>query len=144
MLLTTANLKQFSQIHKKLPLEEHIRQHYHLNITLANGEDNGHPQTNGKRINDVSIPIDSNFRLGRAKEYDTMSIASSTHFTMVNGIGGPQKVKSGGICRRGQQITVLIVTMSLIFLIGILGAVYFLECKYNLLSSPFKVKFSLM
>lgn len=59
-----------------------------------------------------------------------MSLASSTHFTMVNGIGGPQRVAKDGLCSRGHQITVLIITMSLMFLIGISAAVFMLESKF--------------
>ncbi|XP_041770185.1 uncharacterized protein LOC121592623 isoform X2 [Anopheles merus] len=61
---------------------------------------------------------------------DSVSVASSTHFTMVNGIGGPQRVIKTGICSSGgHQITVLIITMSIIFMIGICSAVFLLEMR---------------
>lgn len=65
----------------------------------------------------------------KTKDPDSVSMASSTHFTMVNGVGGPQRPKSG-ICSRGHQITILIMTMSMIFMVGICAAVFFLESEY--------------
>ncbi|KFB42199.1 hypothetical protein ZHAS_00009900 [Anopheles sinensis] len=69
----------------------------------------------------------SPFRSLKGKDPDSVSMASSTHFTMVNGIGGPQRVMKSGICSSGHQITILIVTMSIIFMIGICSAVFLLE-----------------
>uniref|UniRef100_A0A182PDU2 Uncharacterized protein n=1 Tax=Anopheles epiroticus TaxID=199890 RepID=A0A182PDU2_9DIPT len=71
----------------------------------------------------------SPFRSLKGKDPDTVSVASSTHFTMVNGIGGPQRVIKTGICSSGHQITILIVTMSIIFMIGICSAVFLLEMR---------------
>lgn len=64
------------------------------------------------------------------KELDQLSTASSTHFTMVNGFGRSNaKPKSSYICKRSQQVSVLIITMSVLFLIGISTAVVLLESK---------------
>ncbi|XP_050074505.1 uncharacterized protein LOC126562125 isoform X1 [Anopheles maculipalpis] len=71
----------------------------------------------------------SPFRSLKGKDPDSVSVASSTHFTMVNGIGGPQRVIKTGICSSGHQITILIVTMSIIFMIGICSAVFLLEMR---------------
>lgn len=68
----------------------------------------------------------------KTKDLDTISIASSTHFTVVNGMGGPQRKIKNGLCSRGHQITVLILSMSFVFLVGIVGAVFFLECKFKM------------
>jgi hypothetical protein len=65
----------------------------------------------------------------KTKDLDAISIASSTHFTVVNGMGGPQRVPKSGFCSRGHQITILIVTMSIVFLIGISAAVFMLESE---------------
>lgn len=82
------------------------------------------------RINeDTIIPIGVDSNQIKTKELDTMSMASSTHFTVVNGMGGPQRVAKDGLCSRGHQITVLILTMSLMFLIGISAAVFMLESE---------------
>lgn len=57
---------------------------------------------------------------------DNVSVASSMHFTVVNMNARPN-VKRRSFCRK-HQLTVLVVTMSIIFTIGILGAVLFMEC----------------
>lgn len=66
----------------------------------------------------------------KAKDPDQVSIASSTHFTVVNGFGRSNiKPKSNSLCRQGRQITILIVTMSILFMIGIMSAIYFMDSK---------------
>jgi hypothetical protein len=66
----------------------------------------------------------------KAKELDQISIASSTHFTMVNGFGRSNiRTKSNSICRQGRQITVLIVTMSSLFMIAIITVIYLMDSK---------------
>lgn len=80
-----------------------------------------------KQAHRHSLP--SFHRSAKTKDPDSVSMASSTHFTMVNGVGGPQRPKSG-ICSRGHQITILIMTMSMIFMVGICAAVFFLESEY--------------
>lgn len=82
--------------------------------------------------------------LGKTKDFDTVSMASSTHFTVVNGIGRQPKVPKSGLCDRGKQITVLIVTMSIIFMIGIIAAVYFMESKYFLMLLFFQEFFQVL
>ncbi|XP_058460099.1 uncharacterized protein LOC131435868 isoform X2 [Malaya genurostris] len=72
---------------------------------------------------------DQQSRTTKTKDPDSVSMASSTHFTMINGVGGPQRLPKGGICSRGHQITVLIVTMSIVFMVGICAAVFFLEMR---------------
>ncbi|EAT47166.1 AAEL001680-PA [Aedes aegypti] len=78
-----------------------------------------------KQAHRHSLP--SFHRSAKTKDPDSVSMASSTHFTMVNGVGGPQRLPKGGICSRGHQITILIVTMSIVFMVGICAAVFFLE-----------------
>uniref|UniRef100_A0A1B0DR98 Uncharacterized protein n=2 Tax=Phlebotomus papatasi TaxID=29031 RepID=A0A1B0DR98_PHLPP len=60
---------------------------------------------------------------------DSVSMASSTHFTVVNGMGGQQHIAKSGFCTRGHQITILILSMSFVFLIGIIAAVFLLEMR---------------
>lgn len=59
---------------------------------------------------------------------DNVSIASSTHFTVV-GSGGVGRSR-GGCCSHSHRVTALVLTMSLIFLAGIMTAVVLLESKY--------------
>lgn len=136
MLLTAANLEQLAQIHKKNatnhqhPIIEQMTT-YNANITSAAAA----AVAAGSDAPSTIIPIDQlmiqqHHRLqGKTKDVDTVSLASSTHFTMVNGVGGPQRKTKSGICDRGHQITVLILTMSMVFFIGICGAVFLLERK---------------
>lgn len=128
LLLTAANLEHFARINKNLPqsqLSEIIQidpsspNQYNTNITLSTI----------KQIEGTNIPIDPNLMHVKTKDLDTISIASSTHFTVVNGMGAPQRKIKNGLCSRGHQITVLILSMSFVFLVGIVGAVFFLECK---------------
>ena len=87
---------------------QHSQNHLMLNITE---HDEIHPQP-------------------KAKDLDQVSIASSTHFTVVNGFGRSNiKPKSNSICRQGRQITILIVTMSVLFMIGIITAIYLMDSK---------------
>lgn len=158
LLLTAANLEQLAQIHKKMaPLPQ--RSTYNANITLNPTGDNSDVIEPASLVcydaagnESVIIPIDHNMiqlhlqqqriqNSNKTKDVDAMSLASSTHFTMVNGMGGPQRVTKDGLCSRGHQITVLILTMSLVFLIGICGAVFMLECKYHQIEVEFQILF---
>lgn len=86
------------------------------------------PSEEHKQGHRHSLP--SFHRTAKTKDPDSVSVASSTHFTMVNGVGGPQRRPKSGICSRGHQITILIVTMSIVFMVGICAAVFFLESEY--------------
>uniref|UniRef100_A0A336MZL0 CSON009140 protein n=1 Tax=Culicoides sonorensis TaxID=179676 RepID=A0A336MZL0_CULSO len=144
LLLTAANLENHARIHhnKNRTTNPLIKEEdgneissYAANITMSNGMKT--LDSNLKRVPDIdtiTIDIPSNAlrpKMGRhhGKDFDSMSIASSTHFTVVNGIGRPPKVPKSGLCDRGHQITVLIVTMSIFFMIGISLAVYFMEMR---------------
>lgn len=74
--------------------------------------------------------VNKNLQLSKTKEADELSVASSMHFTVVNGVSGPCEArKPKGLCNRSQQVSVLIVTMSLIFLVMLLGTVLLMESK---------------
>ncbi|KAK2587778.1 hypothetical protein KPH14_003883 [Odynerus spinipes] len=68
------------------------------------------------------------------KQMDTASVASSTHFTVVNGLGRPVTVYRKSWCARN-QLTVLVCTMSFLFMVGLLAGILFMEMrardKYN-------------
>ncbi|XP_055378547.1 putative uncharacterized protein DDB_G0282133 [Condylostylus longicornis] len=103
-----------------------------LNIyTISNNNNNNsNSNINNEQNDNTMLEIDPNLHFIKTKDVDAVSIASSTHFTMVNGVGGPQrKTKNNGICSRGHQLTVLILTMSGFFLIGILLMVYLMEMR---------------
>ncbi|KAF3421374.1 hypothetical protein E2986_00548 [Frieseomelitta varia] len=65
------------------------------------------------------------------KQMDTASVASSTHFTVVNGLGRPTTVYRKSCCARN-QLTVLVCTMSFLFMIGLLLGILYMESKYPL------------
>ena len=100
---------------------QHQDQHHHQ---YQNQQQQQHQQREAAVIN-----IDPNLNFIKTKDLDTVSIASSMHFTMVNGEAGANKKTKKGLCDRGRQVTVLIVTMSTIFLLLIIGMVYALESK---------------
>ncbi|XP_048506678.1 uncharacterized protein LOC105692496 isoform X2 [Athalia rosae] len=62
------------------------------------------------------------------KPFDTASVASSTHFTVVNGLGRPTKVYKKSWCARN-QLTVLICTMSFLFMVGLLAGILYMEMR---------------
>lgn len=69
-------------------------------------------------VEDLNSVKDSQLKLSKTA-FDSVSVSSSTHFTIVN--GGYSKNKR--ICRRGRHITVY--CMTLLFFIGVIGR-YFL------------------
>ncbi|KAM7356414.1 uncharacterized protein ACRADG_002159 isoform 2-T2 [Cochliomyia hominivorax] len=144
LLLTAANLERMAEIHKKQQNHRTASSTYNANLVQASrdyqmaaqpqqqqtdgrGKINHQDQTINR--NDAVINIDPNLNFIKTKDLDTVSIASSMHFTMVNGEAGSNKKTKKGLCDRGRQVTVLIVTMSTIFLLLIIGMVYALEMR---------------
>ncbi|SPP87548.1 uncharacterized serine-rich protein C215.13 isoform X1 [Drosophila guanche] len=140
LLLTAANLERFAEIHKKQ--ERHNKMlmssstspnsssaNYNANLALAsNGNSSGKDAVIAIDGHD-GAEADPNLHYIKTKDLDTVSIASSMHFTMVNGDNGPPKKPKRGLCDRGRQVTVLIVSMSTIFMLLIMGMVYALEMR---------------
>ena len=62
------------------------------------------------------------------KQADTASVASSTHFTVVNGLGRPPKVYRKSWCARN-KLTVLVCTTSFLFMVGLLAGILLMESK---------------
>ncbi|XP_016837579.1 uncharacterized protein LOC100122311 isoform X1 [Nasonia vitripennis] len=62
------------------------------------------------------------------KQMDTASVASSTHFTVVNGLGRPSNNCQKSWCARN-QLTVLVCTMSFLFMLGLLAGVLYIEMR---------------
>jgi hypothetical protein len=78
---------------------------------------------------------DKIFSLTKTKDVDQLSVASSTHFTIVNGFGTPRRFKDTSLCRRSRQITILIVTMTILFMIAISVTIFLMESEYLTLSA---------
>ncbi|KAL3282631.1 hypothetical protein HHI36_005806 [Cryptolaemus montrouzieri] len=108
LLLTAANLAHIQKADKReascSTRDQNIQ--YYLNQFPGNG--NGH-------LPDL---------MPKKPEPDNVSLASSTHFTVVNMHTRPPKPRS--FCRK-HQLTILVVTMSTLFTIGIMAAIWFLE-----------------
>lgn len=143
-MLTAANLERFAEIHKKQERQQKLQQHlpsvhgqsnnssanYNANLALASNSSSSGNAKDAVIAIDGSL-TDPNLQYVRTKDLDTVSIASSMHFTMVNGEPGGAKKQKRGLCDRGRQVTVLIISMSTIFLLLIMGMVYALESKYT-------------
>ncbi|KAK6620530.1 hypothetical protein RUM43_010822 [Polyplax serrata] len=69
------------------------------------------------------------------KPLDAQSIASSTHFTLVNGVTLPKKPLSP-CCTKSRQLPVLIITMTTILFCGILAAILLVEMRAMELRGP--------
>lgn len=70
---------------------------------------------------------------GSAQGQDGASVASSTHFTVVNGFTKqrPGKEPKSCCCDHSHQITVLVISMTILFSACILAAICFVESKYG-------------
>lgn len=81
-------------------------------------------------------PLDSvwnGVKRSSATGRDATSIASSTHFTVVNGYTKhrPDKEPTSCCCNHSHQITVLVISMTILFSACILAAICFVESKYR-------------
>uniref|UniRef100_A0A1A9Z921 Uncharacterized protein n=1 Tax=Glossina pallidipes TaxID=7398 RepID=A0A1A9Z921_GLOPL len=92
-------------------------------------EDREEPTLTAQRNEKCLIDVDPNLDFIKTKDLDTVSIASSMHFTMINFETGVNKKTKKGLCDRGRQVTVLITSMSIIFLLLIMGMVYACEMR---------------
>ncbi|XP_026328410.1 uncharacterized protein LOC113236517 [Hyposmocoma kahamanoa] len=68
---------------------------------------------------------------GSAQGQDAASVASSTHFTVVNGFTKqrPGKEPKACCCDHSHQITVLVISMTILFSACILAAICFVEMR---------------
>lgn len=119
MLLTAANLAQIHQQYESAqPEGSEILSTRDQNIQYYLRQTNPHdpmgivPVTIGEKK-----PVDP----------DTVSVASSMHFTVVN-VSTSRKPPQRSYCRK-HQLTILVLSMSVLFTIGILTAILLLESK---------------
>ncbi|XP_017773182.1 PREDICTED: uncharacterized protein LOC108560234 [Nicrophorus vespilloides] len=108
LLLTAANL---AQIHKDSTKE------------LTTRDDNIKYFLESSNSNPLSIPITEK----KTSDPDSVSIASSMHFTVVNVHTRPT-VKKRSFCKK-HQLTILVVSMSAIFTFAIIMAIFALEMR---------------
>lgn len=138
LLLSAAHL---ARLHGKKPgQDEHGSYHTKL-------ESYGRKSALSEAI--VAIPEESRdmadtfwngVKRGSATAQDAASIASSTHFTVVNGFTKHRAMKEpkSCCCNHSHQITVLVISMTILFSACILAAICFVESEYLLqyLSTP--------
>lgn len=84
-------------------------------------------------------PLDSMWngvKRSSAQGRDATSVASSTHFTVVNGYTKHRTDKEprSCCCDHSHQITVLVISMTILFSACILAAICFVESKYRIIS----------
>lgn len=127
LLLTVANLENFAKI------QEQTRHQHQIASTI----DKIHNKTSSF-VNINPNNFLSSAHMKPTKELDQLSTASSTHFTMVNGFGrSNMNRKSSYLCKRSQQVSILIITMSVLFMIGITTAVVLLESEIKMAKLQF-------
>ncbi|XP_061388773.1 uncharacterized protein LOC133323887 [Musca vetustissima] len=124
LLLTAANLERMTEIQRKQEKQSRHNTRSPNSVYSANLL-----HAAARQRDQQPIDIDPNLNFIKTKDLDTVSIASSMHFTMVNGEAGANKKTKKGLCDRGRQVTVLIISMSTIFLLLIMGMVYALEMR---------------
>lgn len=121
LLLTAANLAQIAN---------------DQSTTTAQGERLSNRDQNIKYYlehadqNDLLLTLPNRDFNKKIVDPDSVSIASSMHFTVVN-VNARPPVKPRSFCRK-HQLTILVVTMSVLFTIGILCAIVFLECELTI------------
>lgn len=77
-------------------------------------------------------PLDSVWNGVKRSSASGPSVASSTHFTVVNGYTKhrPDKEPTSCCCSHSHQITVLVISMTILFSACILAAICFVESEY--------------
>lgn len=65
-------------------------------------------------------------------DLDTLSVASSNHFTIVNGMGNYNRHKSNKPiqCCCKHQLTVLVISMTIVIFLTIVYCVYYVHSKF--------------
>jgi hypothetical protein len=110
---------------------EHAREYFFLIFFVLNSTILQDPELGGV------VPS-----ISRKCEDDNISLASSTHFTMIGGASARGR-RSGGCCSHSHRITALVLTMSVIFLVGITVAVFLLESKCDQLFTNAEIYYKL-
>lgn len=127
-MLTVANLENFAKIQER----------HHASSILNNFEKIHQQNSSIINIHPNNLHTLPPHYKKSSKEIDQSSVASSDcRFTIINSYGrsSMKKKKQSYICKRSRQVSILIVTMSFIFLIGITTAVVLIECKFSLLNT---------
>ncbi|KAJ8975907.1 hypothetical protein NQ317_007750 [Molorchus minor] len=113
LLLTAANL---AQIHQQDPNKDDA-------VSTRNQNIQYYLQQTSNDL--LALPISHT----KKPEPDNISIASSMHFTVVN-MNTRQKPPERSFCRK-HQLTILVLSMSAIFTVGIVAAIFLLENAHS-------------
>ncbi|CAG5106252.1 Protein of unknown function [Cotesia congregata] len=97
-------------------------QHHHYNNLNSNSDSNAPSAANLAAIQPPTLVPQ------KQKSADAVSVASSTHFTVVNGLGRSVVMYKKSWCAR-HQLTVLVCTMSFLFMVGLLAGVLYMEMR---------------
>lgn len=110
LLLTAANLAQIHDAtsHRDANIQLYLQQSSPVGSTAIVPAFQ-YPKSDGEKTQDL----------------DNVSIASSMHFTVVN-VNHRPKPKQRSFCSK-HQLTILVITMSVLFLVGIITAIFFIE-----------------
>lgn len=105
-----------------------------MDFTYSYNYDNSTQNNNNNKINNnykrnPDYCDDANLNFIKTKDLDAISAASSMHFTMINVDTDNKNNHRKGLCDHGRQVTVLIISMSIILLLLIVSMVYALESK---------------
>lgn len=121
-ILTAANLTQMNKHHDlAINAKKGAIRHSSANNTLNNESSSSLPVIQSINLCNVSA-IEN--------QLDAMSIASSTHFTMINGFETANKKASDGRgCCCCKPIAAVVITMTGLLFLIIFGAIFFTECK---------------
>ncbi|XP_077284391.1 uncharacterized protein LOC143909886 isoform X2 [Arctopsyche grandis] len=145
LLLSAANLSKINELQSSSRLSHDDKvNNYQNNLTvyvhstgnlLANNEKYPIEEPTDMESSHAD-PFWNNVKLASAKNQrtrDTESVASSTHFTVVNGFTRHGKNLKGDnqmwCCKSSHQITVLIITMTILFTAGLLAAICYVEMR---------------
>ena len=109
LLLTAANLAQIES--QDSTEDRNLTRHQNIQYYLQQTNNNDH----------LSLPASDL----KKPDPDAVSVASSMHFTVVNMNTRPV-VRQRSFCRK-HQLTILVLTMSALFMIGIMAAIFLLE-----------------
>ncbi|XP_044267147.1 uncharacterized protein LOC123012962 [Tribolium madens] len=108
LLLTAANLAQIQNENADKNTRQQNIQYY---LEQTNNKDH------------IALPVNDL----KKPDPDAVSVASSMHFTVVN-MNTKPVVRQRSFCRK-HQLTILVLTMSALFTIGIMAAIFLLEMR---------------
>lgn len=113
----------------------HLNRHQDLAVKAKRGTSISHSSANNTLNNESfsSLHVNPSINMCNVSaienQLDALSMASSTHFTMINGFGAASKKTGDGRgCCCCKPIAAVIITMTGFLFLIIFGAIFFTEC----------------